>query len=459
MTEMPDGREVAEPLAALERGRPWRRRDNDGVTLLTIYLLLLFAIPSNLTVTALGSLGRPSLIWGLILFAFWSVSRLQRRTLDARPIRQHVTFVFACLFSLALISFAAALLRGQPADQVSPAFTAIVRLLSWGGVVLVSIDGMRTMDEVGRMMRRLVIATGLLTALGIAQFVTGQTLLDFYNVIPGVSNSGGGVLERGGVTRSSGTAIHPLEYATTLIGVFPLAIAAAISRGFRWRTATSSLRWGIPVVLIAISALVGVSRSAIVGFLLAAIAMIPAIPKRYRAAVITGGVVLGAIVVVSLPGLLGTTLGLFSGAATDPSALSRVGGLDKAPGFIASSPFIGVGWGTFLPRYYIFDNEWVLITVELGVLGVAAFAALLISGAWSAFTAGRHSPQKELRLVGYSLAVSVVVVAVMFAFFDGLSFPISAGTLFLLLGLCGGARNIAAADSLPEARPLRRLTK
>jgi len=456
MIEKPDGLEAAGPAPAEKDRR--RRRNIDSVTLLTIYLMLLFAIPSNLTVTALGSLGRPSLIWGLILIVFWGVSRLQQRIPEARLIRQPVTFVFACLFSLALISFAAALLRGEPSDQVSPAFTALLRLLSWGGVLLVSIDGMKTMGEIRRVMRSLVIAAALLAALGIAQFLTGQTLLDSFNVIPGVSNSGGGVLERGGVTRSSGTAIHPLEYATTLIGVFPLTIAGAVSRGFRWRTVRFTLRWWIPVVLIAISALVGVSRSAILGFLLAAIAMIPAIPKPYRALVIVGGVVLGAIVVVSLPGLLGTTLGLFSGAATDPSAQSRVGGLDSAPGFIATSPIIGVGWGTFLPRYYIFDNEWVLIAVELGLLGFAAFAALLISGVWSAFTAGRHPAEKELRLVGYSLAVSVVVVAVMFAFFDGLSFPISGGTLFLLLGLCGGVRNISAARSLSQVRHPTRVT-
>ena len=35
---------------------------------------------------------------------------------------------------------------------------------------------------------------------------------------------------------------------------------------------------------------------------------------------------------------------------------------------------IGQGFGTFLPRYYIFDNGWVLLTVELGALGVACMA-------------------------------------------------------------------------------------
>jgi hypothetical protein len=453
MTDLRDDADAAEPVSALRHRGLAGRRDIDAVTLLTIYLVLLFAIPSNLTVSALGSLGRPSLIWGLILIVFWTISALQRRAYDVRPVRQPIQFVFACFFVLALVSFAAALLRGQPGDQVSPAFTALVRLLSWGGVVLVAIAGIRTMNDMGRMMRRVVIGAGLLAALGIAQFLTGQTLLDFFSFIPGVSNTGGGVLVRGGVTRSSGTAIHPLEYATTLIGVFPLAIAGAISHGFTWEKARSQLRWWIPVVLISVSALVGVSRSAIVGFVLAAAAMVPAIPRRYRAAVVTAGVVLGAVVIAALPGLLSTTLALFSGAGADPSAQSRVGGLDKAPGFIEASPIIGVGWGTFLPRYYIFDNQWVLIAVELGVLGVLVFGALLFSSVWSAGLAARQAAHGDLRLVGYALAVSVVVIGVMFAFFDGLSFPISAGTLFLVIGLCGSARNIGVADSLWVTSP------
>ncbi len=450
-------RDLAVPLSARKHRGLLRRRDVDAVTLLTVYLVLLFAVPSNLTLTALGSLGRPSLLWGVVLVVFWAVSRLQKHSHDVRPVRQPVRFAFAVLLVLALVSFAAALLRGQPADQVSPAFTALVRLLSWAGVLLVAIDGIRTMADLGRITRRIAIAAGLLAALGILQFLTKQTLLDFFNYLPGFSNTGGGVLDRGGVTRASGTAIHPLEYATTLIGVFPLVIAAAISHGFRWQRARARLIWWLPVGLIAVSALVGVSRSAIIGFALAAVAMLPAVPRGYRALVVVAGAGLAALVVAAMPGLLSQTVALFAGAGTDPSAQSRVGGLDRAPEFIASSPFIGAGFGTFLPRYYIFDNEWVLIAVELGLLGAAAFAAVMVTAIWSALSARRHSQHDDVGLLGHALGAGVLVMGVMFAFFDGLSFPISAGTLFLLIGLCGSVRNIGAADAALNAlrRPRR----
>jgi hypothetical protein len=440
-------RRPAQSARAGEHRATGARRGADAVALLTVYLVLLFAIPSNVTIDALGSLGRPSLLWGVVLMVFWTLSRLQKSARDARPVRQPVRFAFALLFVIALVSFAAALLRGQPADQVSPAFTALVRLISWSGVMLVAIDGIRTMTDLTRITRRIAIAAGLLAALGIAQFLTKQTLLDFFTLIPGVSSSGGGLIERGGVTRASGTAIHPLEYATTLIGALPLAIAAAISHGFRWRHARVKVLWWVPVATIVISALVGVSRAAIIGFVLGALAMIPAVPRRYRVGVLAGGAGLVALVVVLLPGLLSTTVALFTGAGTDPSTQSRVGALDRVPEFMSSSPVIGVGFGTFLPRYYIFDDAWVLIAVELGILGVAAFGGIVITSVWSALVARRQSGHGDVMLVGYALAAAMVSMGVMFAFFDGLSFPISAGMFFLIAGLCGSVRNIGARDA------------
>jgi O-antigen ligase len=434
-------------------GAQSRERAVDGVSLLTVYLVLLFAIPSNITIAALGSLGRPSLIWGIVLIVFWGVARLQQRTPDLRAPFPSVTFAFALFLVIALIGFAAALLRGEPDAQVSPAFTGIIRLLSWAGVVLVTVDGVRSADDVARMIRRLVVACGLMAALGIAQFLTGQTLLDFFNLIPGLSNTGGGVVERSGVTRSSGTATHPLEYATTLIGVLPLAIVGAMFGGYRASQRPSRFLWWLPVVLIAVSALVAVSRSAVVGFVLAAVLTIPAIPRRYRVFVIVGGALVGGAVIAAIPGLLGTTLGLFAGAGTDPSTQSRVGGITKAPQFIGASPVIGVGWGTFLPDYYIFDNQWILTTIEMGILGVAAFAWLMLSGIWAALAARRRAALPEVSRFGYPLAVAVVVNGVMFAFFDGLSFPISAGALFLILGLCGSLLRIASARSATRDDP------
>lgn len=423
------------------------------MTMLTVYLVLLLGIPSGVVISALGALGHPSLIWGLVLLAWWAVARLQARAPRAKPIFQPVQFAFVAFLVIVLLSFAAAMLRGQPEDQESPAVTALVRMLSWAGVLLVALDGIRTVHNLARMARRIVIGAGLLAALGLAQFLTGAPLVDFFGSIPGLT-SAGGLGERAGIVRSSGTAIHPLEYATALNATLPLVIAAALSRGFRARELRGNLAWWLPVGLIAISALVSVSRSAIIGLALAVILMIPAVPARYRAIVIGAGAVVALTIFALIPGLLSTTFQLFSGAATDPSTQSRANALERVPEFMSPSPVIGSGFGLFLPRYYIFDNQWVLIAIEVGILGLLAFAAIFAAGIWSALQSLR-SHTSDLRLLGHALAVSLFTIAVLFAFFDGLSFPIAGGMLFLLAGLCGSVRAIVAEEAVSATSPAR----
>jgi hypothetical protein len=409
--------------------------------MLTVYLVLLLAIPSGVTIGLLGSLGRPSLIWGLVLMAWWTVARLQSRVVGLRPLPQPVRLAFMAFIVIVLVSYAAAMLRGQPDDQVSPALTALIRLLSWAGVLLVALDGIRTTNDLATIVRRIGIGAGLLATLGILQFLTGQALVDFFGSIPGLS-SAGGLGERAGVVRSSGTAIHPLEYATALNASLPLVIAAAISNGFRSQQFGRSLRWWLPAGLISISSLIAVSRSAIIGFVVAVVSMIPALPGRLRAVVVGVGTTLAVVVFAAVPGLLTTTVGLFAGAADDPSTVSRTTGLERVPEFMSTSPVIGSGFGIFLPRYYIFDNQWVLIAIELGVLGIIAFAGFFVAGIGSAVRA-KQSIDPDTRLLGHALAASMFNVAVLFAFFDGLSFPIAGGILFLLAGLCGSVRGIA----------------
>ncbi|TDW29932.1 hypothetical protein EDD25_1657 [Cryobacterium psychrophilum] len=422
--------------------------------MLTVYLVLLLAIPSGVVITALGALGRPSLIWGLVLLGWWAVARLQMRTSDARPVFQPVRFTVVAFLVIILVSYAVAMLRGQPDDQVSPAFTALIRMLSWAGVLLVAVDGIRTVTDLASMVRRIGIGAGLLAALGLLQFLTGQGIVDFFGTIPGLSMEGG-IQERAGVIRSSGTAIHPLEYATVITAALPLVIAAAISRGFRSNRSHGGLWYWLPAGLISISALVAVSRSAIIGFAVAVISMIPAVPARFRATVIGTGSGIALVIFAATPGLLSATMRLFSGAALDPSTQSRTRGLERIPEFMSTSPLIGSGFGIFLPRYYVFDNQWVLIIIELGVLGLLSFLAFFVAGIWSA-RQSRRSSNSNIRLLGHALSASLFTVAVLFAFFDGLSFPIAGGMLFLLAGLCGSVHTVVAANIVSDAPPTGR---
>lgn len=437
----------ARPVSAEVHGSTGSHGAN-AATMLTVYLVLLVAIPSNVSISALGSLGRPSLLWGLVLLFWWLLTRLQARALDARPVRQPLRWLFMAFLVLVLVSFAAALLRGQPADQISPATTALLRIASWSGVLLIAMDGIRTYDDAAVLVRRLAIAGAALAALGLAQFFSGQTLLDWTAYIPGLSIEATDAATRGSFTRASGTAIHPLEYGTVVVAALPLAITAAVNKGFRTTPSRNAGWWWLSVALILLASLVAVSRSAIIGLAVAIVALLPAIPTMYRWLIGVGGVILAMAVFALIPGMFGTIVNLFAGASNDPSTQSRTAALARVPEFLSSSPLIGQGFGTFLPRYYIFDDAWVLLTIELGVLGVACLGGMVLAAIGSAVWASGHSPYQDTKSMSRAFAASLVTITVLFAFFDGLSFPMSAGLLFLMIGLTASMRSIAAADEV-----------
>lgn len=426
-----------------------------AATMLGIYLVLLLAVPSSVTIGSLASLGRPSFLMGLLLAFWWVLAQLQRPVPALVRVPQPVRYAFLAFVVVVLVSFALAMLRGQPADQVSPAFTAILRVFSWGGVLLVAMDGIRTREEVITLLRRLSIGAGLVAAFGLTQFLTGTSLLDWVGNLPGITYDSWGLIGRGTFTRVTATAQHPLEYAVVVTGCLPLAMITAMSDGFRPSVERRvRIRWWLPVVLMTAASLVSVSRSAVIGLAIAVIATLPAMTRPYRWIVTVGGTVMTMAVAVVVPGIATTMIALFLGGTNEPSAQSRSNGLERLPEFLATSPFVGAGFGTFLPRYYIFDDQWALLTVETGVLGVLAFGSIVISAIGSGIWSSQVSADRELIIVGRGIAASLLTVAVLFAFFDALSFPMAAGILFLLSGLTGSLRAISVSSAVPpvEAR-------
>lgn len=427
-------------------------RGTTAASMVIVYLVLVTAIPSGLSIAGLGGLGRPSVLWGILLMLWWTIHRLQARATDLWQVSPNPVYTaLGAFLVVVLVSFSAAMLRGQPPDQVSPAITALIRLASWSGVILVTMDGIRTHDEARRLVHGLLIAGGALAALGLAQFVTGNSLLEWVQFIPGVSIETMNTVRRGEFTRVAGTATHPLEYGTILTAVLPIALVNAVYKTHRPKVAFAAWAWWIPVALIGMSSVVAISRSATIGILIAVLATLPALPRAYRWTVVMGGAVLTAAFGAVVPGILGTILELFVGVSDDPSTQSRSDALARLPEVLALSPVIGQGFGTFLPRYLIFDNQWAVLTIELGITGFLAFAALGITGIWSGYSAARVSQVADTVAMGRALAASVGTTMVLFLFFDGLAFPQSAGIFFLVVGMAAMMRRIAVAETFSSA--------
>ncbi len=419
-------------------------RDAAAARGLTVYIVLLFALPSNLTIAGLGSYGRPSFLWGLALLAWWIIWHLQNGRATQQRNRDPVGAALLVFTSSLLVTFAAAMMRGQPADQISPAFSALLRLASWCGVVLVALEGLTCTEQVRRLVRLMVYIASGLALLGLAQAAAGQSLLNWLEQIPGVViDTGDSVIARGGFTRAAGLSIHPLEHLTMLVGMLPFAIGLGVTPGYTRPARLRDAAWWLPAGIITLSCLVSISRSATIGLAVAFVVSLPMMTRRQRIVISAVGALGVLAVALALPGISKTVIELFTSGTTDSSTKSRTDALARVPEFMASSPLLGAGFGTFLPRYNIFDNQWVLLLVEVGILGTASFATLLVSGVWSANHSRKLFSDDRDRTLGGAAAASLIALAINYAMFDALSFPMSAGLLFLCLGLSAGLLRIA----------------
>lgn len=412
---------------------PLRERvGTDAVTYLTVYLVLFCAVPSYLTIPALGSVGRLSVLWGLVGIAWWAYYRLQL-TVPIQRGSASVKIAALAFFGMLALSYSIANLRGMPSGDATTADSSFIRIASWAGVALVAIDGIPSRDRLLVLFRRIVVAGALMSLLGLIQFATGLSLVDSIS-LPGFETSPDfdSVLNRAGFTRAAGTAAHPLEYGSVLCMTLPLALALGISDNKRsWY-----VRWA-PVLLIVLASMLSMSRSALIGVFVGLIFLAPSLPAKVKLTSIICGTAMLVGVVFLVPGMLGTVRGMFLGIGTDTSTLSRADSATSALQIALRNPFFGRGFGTFLPPELILDNQILLMLLEAGFVGLAAFLLLAMVAFLAGWRVMKLTDNETERALGPALSASIAAGMSTLIFFDGLSFPITAGLLFLLLGTCG----------------------
>ncbi|GAA2106735.1 hypothetical protein GCM10009841_26210 [Microlunatus panaciterrae] len=403
----------------------------DATTLLTIYICLLLAIPSAMVVGPLGSAGAPSAIFAIGAFFLWVWFQVRRSSQVVRVARPVRAAALAWLLIMVVV-YAHAMSSPLPGDEISPADNGLLKLVGFTGILLIANDGAPTLQRHRAALRRLVIGVGLIAALGLLQYATRQLWVDRLQV-PGLTQStvGGGLIERNGHPRPSGTSTHPIEYGVVLTMVLPIAIAYALK--------APSRRWMYRAFLVAIgfAIFLSISRSAM---LCAAVALVVLAASWGAAARVRGLIALIAmalVVYLFVPGVLGTVIDLFAGASQDPSIASRTGSYDLAGEFISHSPIVGRGFGTFLPKYWILDNGYLGMLIEGGILGLGGLLVLIVAAAIAARQARRMAVDDFDRALAQALLASIASGAAGLAFFDTFGFPQSAGCFFLLLGLSG----------------------
>ena len=191
---------------------------------LTVYVVVLFAIPARLVVGPLGGAGSPASLIGLAFLFWWLAARLVPSLGVARGFSP-VRFAIGTLVGAVLASYVWSALHPLPPDQRTGADLGALTLLSLAGVTLVATDMLGSRRSVETLLRRLVIATAALAALGILQFTTGFDISEFVK-IPGLTANSAlhFIGERSNFRRVSGTASHPIEMGVVLALGLPLAL-------------------------------------------------------------------------------------------------------------------------------------------------------------------------------------------------------------------------------------------
>jgi O-antigen ligase len=289
--------------------------------------------------------------------------------------------------------------------------------------------------------------------VAMAEFVLKRSLTAWIK-IPGLSANGAAeIITRGDFVRPTATAANTLELATIMVVALPFALQQAFHGGERsaWR------RW-LPVTLIALAAVMTVSRTSVVGLAIVMVVLLPTWDLgRVGRTFLVLIPALGAVKVV-LPGLGGTVIGLFTAMFNggDNSTQSRSATSAGVSNYLAERPWTGRGAGTFLPLLYRYtDNQYLLALLELGVVGLVAIVMIYIVTAHCGGAGRRRFTDPARRETGQGFVAVGFVMLVVTVTFDTLSFPMVAGSTFLMLGLSGAYLGVARSElAMIGDRPL-----
>ena len=420
------GAEVSE-LTAVDR------HQNVVVRLLQVEVVLLVVLPARLVIGPLGGVGSPALIFGIVLLGLWAIS-VVTPNLGVERACVPVRVALAVLACSVLISYAVMHLHPMAGDESRSADRYLLLVASFAGIALTCAEGLRDRVDVFRVLRVAVGSVGFMAFVAILQFRPGIDLTIYFAKIPLLSASGdlSEVQARGGFARPSGTAIHPIEFGVVVAAALGPAIVIALYDVGR----AVERRWA-PLVLCAIGVPVAVSRSALLVMVVVLLMFFTGAPRQLwiRGLVVCAG--FAVAVFLMIPGMIGTLKGLVFAGESDSSISTRTDDYGAVASYLKRSPWVGRGPGTFLPRYRILDNQYLLTMIETGLLGVVALLLVFVTIGALGRGARRRFQADGDRLLGQMLAAAGVGSGVAAVTYDGLSYPTFTGMIAFWLGLAG----------------------
>ncbi len=408
---------------------------------LEVFVVLRFAFPAKLVIGPLGQIGSPATIWGLLCL-LWYLSALVWRDSGLERGRQPLRWCFAFVLCAWLLSYGVIPLRLAESFEQSGADVELIQMLSMVGIGLLAADGLRSRDQVVKLLRFTVIVAAFSSLVALAQFA-GTDPVTWITSLPGFKVSGdlASVQARGSFNRSAGTTSHPIEFATVTAMILPIALQL-------WPWQPNKRRWGVIVMVILLGIPAALSRSGFLGLFVGLLVVGVSWDRERRRRSILVGIGIAMVLFVTVPGLIGTTTRLFTQASSDSSISTRTDDYAAVQPMIEQAPILGRGIGTFIPpRYRILDNQYLVTLIEAGVVGVISLLFFIVVTAVTTRDAWCHAPPGEFRDATRGVLAAVLVGAVSLAVFDAFSFETFSGAWFLFAGIGGAAWRLTKRDA------------
>lgn len=250
---------------------------------------------------------------------------------------------------------------------------------------------------------------------------------------------------------SVGPTSHPLAVTSMLSLALPFAVGGIV----RHQRGLKNLAYLAATALLLAGAVSTLRKSSAVVPGVIVVVLVLARPRQMlRLAPV------GLILIVVLQGIAPGALAslnkqlLSRDVSEDASVQGRTLDYDAVGLDVWSHPYLGRGYGTYQPRVYRFiDNQYLMLAIETGILGLAAYLALLAAALASIRRLWR-SASAFVRSLGGPMLAATLAYFVASALFDVLGFPHAPYTLLLLLGLAVAAtpetRLATAAPTAPR---------
>lgn len=424
-----------EPSLISHRTYATRRRITrvDAALLLAVMVVFIDLIPFNLILPGMTDLARPGLLVGFFLFSWWVLARFAPHLSMTGP--QPMRWAVLIFMVSALLSYAAGFTRGLTTMEANGADRRMLFFCILSGAILGAADGVPNWLRLRSVINAMVWCGGIVAAIGVVQYESGFDITR-YLIVPGLQAKGWapGFMLRGTSYRVASTTTHFIELSAMLALCLPLAIHATRFAAGRARKAVSLLS----ALTIAAGIAATVSRTGVVAIALMMLCLFPVWGwrMRYNMGVLTLGLI--GVLAVASPGLIRTLISLFSDAGSDSSISARTDDYPVVFHYVALSPWLGRGTGTWIPpQYRILDNQWLVTLLDNGVIGVIVLFGLHTTGIVLAYKALRRSTIDEDRHLCAALISTQVIAIAVAATFDSLSFSTYATIMALSLGMCG----------------------